>query len=143
MIVVDTNVLVYAVGAEHPLREPSRRIIDAAGSAAVQATTTAQVIHEFLHVYARRRSREEATAAAKRQLALFEPLLTPADADVSAAIDLYARHAQLDSGDALLAAIVLGNPEVDALVTADQGFAAVPGLALLDPRGPEIARMLA
>lgn len=31
MIVLDTTVLVYATGTEHPLREPCRRLVDRAG----------------------------------------------------------------------------------------------------------------
>ena len=48
MIVLDTTVLVYAVGAEHPLREPNRRLIDAIATGRVDATTTAEVIQEFV-----------------------------------------------------------------------------------------------
>lgn len=40
MIVLDTTVLVYATGAEHPLRAPCRLLIDMIAQGKVEATTT-------------------------------------------------------------------------------------------------------
>ncbi|MGO9322650.1 MAG: hypothetical protein ACLQBY_17865 [Solirubrobacteraceae bacterium] len=48
MIVLDTTVLVYAKGAQHPLREPSRRLIEAVTERELQATTTVKVIQELV-----------------------------------------------------------------------------------------------
>ena len=59
MILLDTSVLVYAVGAEHPLREPCRAVIAAVGDGTIAATTTVEVLQEFAHVPARRRGRDD------------------------------------------------------------------------------------
>ena len=40
MILVATTILSYAVGVEHPLREPCRRLLRAHGNARVEAATT-------------------------------------------------------------------------------------------------------
>ena len=40
MIILDTTVLVYAVGADHPLRDPRRRVLVAHGEGRIEATTT-------------------------------------------------------------------------------------------------------
>ncbi|HSH62137.1 MAG TPA: type II toxin-antitoxin system VapC family toxin [Acidimicrobiales bacterium] len=55
MIVLDTSVLVYAIGVAHPLRDPCRRLIDSLRTGRLEATTTVQVIQELVHVRARRR----------------------------------------------------------------------------------------
>lgn len=62
MIVLDTTVLVYAKGAEHPLRDPCRDLVAAIADERIAATTTAEVIQEFVHVRARRRDRSDAAA---------------------------------------------------------------------------------
>ena len=62
MIVLDTTVLVYAVGAEHPLRDPSRELVGAIADGVIEATTTIEVVQEFVHVRARRRDRQDAAA---------------------------------------------------------------------------------
>ena len=54
MIVLDTTVLVYAKGAEHPLRAPCRELVERIAEGAVQATTSVEVIQEFVHIRARR-----------------------------------------------------------------------------------------
>jgi len=41
VIVVDTTVLVYFLGGEHPLREPCRRVMTAVRAGRLQATMTA------------------------------------------------------------------------------------------------------
>src|SRR2546422_121951 len=57
VIVLDTTVLAYAVGTEHPLRDPCRRMVAAILDGSITATTTIDVIQEFAHGYARRRPR--------------------------------------------------------------------------------------
>ena len=54
MIVLDTTVLVYALGGEHALREPCQRLVEAVAEGRVEATTTVEVIQEFVRVRARR-----------------------------------------------------------------------------------------
>ena len=60
MIILDTTVLAYAVGEDHPLREPCRRLLAAHANGSIEATTTVEVLQEFTHVRARRRSRQDA-----------------------------------------------------------------------------------
>jgi predicted nucleic acid-binding protein len=54
MIVLDTTVLVYAVGADHSLRRPCRDLVEAIAERRIEATTTVEVIQEFVHVRGRR-----------------------------------------------------------------------------------------
>ena len=51
MIFVDTNVVMYAVGRAHPLREPARRIFRDAANEASRLVTSAEVLQELLHAY--------------------------------------------------------------------------------------------
>ena len=48
MIVLDATVLVYAKGVEHPLRDPCRALVTAIAAGDVVATTTVEVIQEFV-----------------------------------------------------------------------------------------------
>ena len=63
MIILDTTILVYAIGGGHPLREPCRRVLRAHGDGLVTAATTVEVLQEFVHVFARRRDRATAIDA--------------------------------------------------------------------------------
>jgi predicted nucleic acid-binding protein len=51
MTFVDTNVLMFAVGGPHPLREPAQRFFEAAVEKGDQLVTSAEVLQELLHAY--------------------------------------------------------------------------------------------
>ncbi len=127
MIVLDTTVLAYAVGTDHPLREPSRRVIEAVRDGHIDARTTSRVIQEFVHVRSRRRSRQDAVELARRYATLLAPLLPITADDLNDGLDLFQHQPGLGAFDAVLAAIAIARGAV-ALVSADGGFADVPGL---------------
>ncbi len=131
MILVDTTVLSYAVGAEHPLREPCRRLFLAHADGRIEATTTIEVIQEFTHVRARRRSRPDAVTLARHYMAALSLLVTRAE-DLDLALTLFERQAALGAFDSMLAAVAL-NQRLEALVSADRAFGEVPDLRWVDP----------
>jgi len=51
VIFVDTNVFMYAVGREHPLRTEARGFFDRAVHRAEVLATSAEVLQEMLHAY--------------------------------------------------------------------------------------------
>jgi len=132
VIVLDTTVLVYAVGAAHPLSEPCRGIVDAVANGRVTATTTVEVIQEFAHVRARRRDRSDAASLARSYSALLAPLLVVDEAILERGLGLFAGNEVLGAFDAVLAAAAIER-SVDALVSADRAFASVGGLRYLHP----------
>ena len=142
MIVLDTTVLVYAVGDDHELREPARAIVEAVESGAVQASTTVEAIQEFVHVRVRRRGRADAAGIGRAYATLLSPLLQPSEDDLVAGLRLYEREESLGAFDAVLAATAIAG-KADALVSADRSFGAVRGLRWVDLVGVELETLLA
>ncbi len=140
MIVFDTTVLIYAVGEEHPLRAPCRRLLVAHGEGRVEGATTVEAIQEFAHIRARRRSRSDAVDVA-RAFASSLTILEATPDDLDRGLGLFADHPGLGSFDAVLAAVAMGH-RAEALVSADTGFAAIPGLRWIDPATPVIESIL-
>ena len=132
MIVLDTTVLVYAVGSEHPLRAPCRRLVDAVREERLAATTTVEVVQEFVHVRARRRGRVDAVALGREYVDLLAPLLVVTQADLSAGLAVYAGAEHLGAFDSVLAAAAR-TASADALVSADRAFAEAPGVRHVFP----------
>jgi predicted nucleic acid-binding protein len=122
VIVLDTTVLVYAVGAEHALREPCRDLITAIAAGRVRATTTVEVLQEFTHVRARRRGREDAARLARDYLDVLSSLVIVGEEDLREGLRLYARGDRLGAFDAVLAATA-SRANAVALVSADVAFA--------------------
>lgn len=121
MIVLDTTVLVYAVGADHPLRGPCRELIGAIAAGQISATTTVEVLQEFTHVRARRRGREDAARLARDYLDVLAPLLVVGEDDLQEGLRLYARSDRLGAFDAVLASTA-GRVDAAAVVSADAAF---------------------
>ena len=142
MIVLDTTVLVYAVGAEHPLREPSRRLVEAIGAGRIEATTTVEVIQEFVHIRARRQGRADAAKAGRNLAELLAPLLVVQEATLEAGLRIFERSKSLGAFDSFLAATAIANG-VDALVSADRAFSSVSRLPHVVPGTAEFDRLLA
>jgi hypothetical protein len=140
VIVLDTTVLIYAVGEEHPLRAPCQRLLVAHGEGRVDGATTVEAIQEFAHIRARRRSRSDAVDAA-RAFASSLTMLMATPEDLDRGLGLFADHPGLGSFDAVLAAVAMGHG-AEALVSADTGFAAIPGLRWIDPATPAIESIL-
>ena len=133
MIVLDTTILVYALGDQHPLRSPCRDVIAAIGQGTVVATTTTEVIQEFTHVRARRRGRAEAVSRARDYVGLLTPLLQPSESDLATAMRLFLEHDTLGMFDAVLAAVTLSSSHTTGLMSADKTFASIDDLSYLVP----------
>jgi len=142
VIVVDTTVLVYFLGDEHPLRGPCRRFMAAVRAGQLQATTTIEVIQELVHVRSRRRPRAEVVRQGRNFARVLAPLLRPTAEDLTHGLSLFEAHPELGAFDAVLAAATIGRGS-EALVSADRAFAAVGGLRHVDPGSPELATLLA
>ncbi|MEX2554458.1 MAG: type II toxin-antitoxin system VapC family toxin [Actinomycetota bacterium] len=138
MIILDTTVLVYAVGGEHRLADPCRRLIEAVGSGRVDAITTPEAVQEFVHVRARRRSRSDAAKLGRAYADLLSPLLVIDGQLLSAGIRLFERSKKLGASDAVMAAAAMAT-DAEALVSADRSFDEVRSLIWWDPSGPEVA----
>lgn len=132
MIVLDTTVLVYAVGADHPLRQPCRELVAAVRAGELGATTTAGVVQEFAHVRSRRRGRADAAGMAGDYVALLAPLLAVDDDDVRAGLELFGRCTRLGAFDCVLAATAARHGAL-GLVSGDRAFAEAGDVAHLDP----------
>lgn len=141
MIVLDTTVLVYAKGTDHPLREPCRALIDAVATGEVEATTSVEAIQEFVHVRARRRDREDAAKLGGDYAELLSPLLGVTSEHLQKGLRLFERIETLGAFDAVLAAAVIAEGAT-ALVSADSGFADVPSLAHILPDAAGVAGLL-
>jgi predicted nucleic acid-binding protein len=141
VIVLDTTVLVYAKGAEHPLRGPCRDLIGAIVAGDLEATTSVEAIQEFVQVRARRRSRDDAAALGRDYAELLSPLLAIDDQGLRDGLSLFERVSSVGAFDAVLVAAATA-AGATAVVSADSGFADVPGLRHVIPDEQGVATLL-
>ena len=141
MIVLDTTVLVYAKGADHPLRQPCRDLVAAIADEHITATTTVEAIQEFVHVRARRRDRSDAAALGRDYAELLSPLLTITSDTLRRGLAIFETTTRLGAFDAVLAAAAAHAGAV-ALVSADLAFADLPDISHVIPDEAGIAELL-
>lgn len=120
---VDTNVFMYAVGREHPLREEARSFFLEALESATPLVTSAEVLQELLHAYlpvGRLETLDAALTLARGRTAEIWPV---EPADVALARSLADRHPGLGARDLLHRASCLRR-DVTRVRTFDRGLAA-------------------
>jgi predicted nucleic acid-binding protein len=141
MILLDTTVLVYAKGQSHPLRDPCRDLIEAVAHGSLDATTTVEVIQEFMHVRARRRGRGDAAQLGRDYAALLAPLLSPTGQDLDEGISLFERSESLGAFDAVLTAVG-ARAGISCVVSANVAFAELSHVAHVVPDRAGVSRLL-
>jgi uncharacterized protein len=136
VILLDTNVLLYAFGGDHRYRAPCAAIVDALARSQIAAAITDVVLCEFVYATARREPRATSAARAHDVLTAVTEVVR-SDPDIRRqAVDLYETHADLQINDAMIAAtsMICQLP----LVSADRAFGNVPGLRYFAPDDPSV-----
>jgi uncharacterized protein len=132
VILLDSNIIMYAAGDEHPNRKPSQDLLALVRDEEVAAAVDAEVLQEILHRYRSLRRWDLAATvygAVRRLIPVVEPI-TAELADVAAA--LLAKHRRLSARDAVHAAVALERG-YEAICSYDRDFDDVPRLRRLEP----------
>ncbi|MDR0626887.1 MAG: type II toxin-antitoxin system VapC family toxin [Bifidobacteriaceae bacterium] len=129
-VFVDSPVLLYAIGGEHPLRAPSRAIVRAATDGRIELHASIEAVQEVLFHRMRRGGREEAIRAAADYLDLV--VCHPLNEAVMRRSLLVVTSSQIRGRDALHAATALA-AGFNEIITSDADFADVPGLTAISP----------
>lgn len=128
----DTSIFVYAIGREHPYREPCRGILRMAEAGKLAGEAGADLVQELAHQRLRRTGDRTEAADAARSAAELCRLHSLEPEDVLRGIDLFERHPSLDARDAVFAAVAL-NRGINAILATDRAFDEVEGLERIDP----------
>jgi hypothetical protein len=129
---IDTAVLMYASGAEHPLRAPCRRVMLAIGSGELAAVTSVAVVQELLHRFIAIRRVEIGRRLASDAMDAFAPVLPISHALMRRVPDLAARYPQLAARDLVHVATCV-HEGITEIVSPDRAFDQVAELRRLDP----------
>lgn len=127
---VDTAVLAYALGEEHPERSAARQVVADATAGTIVLHASVEMVQELLHHRMRRTDRAAALRQARAAAGLC--ILHPFDGDVlSRALRLVA-DTRLRGRDAVHAATALLN-RVPVMLSPAPDFDGLPGLRRVAP----------
>ena len=131
IVFVDTAVLAYAIGGDHPLRAPCRAIVAAAGAGSLELHASVEMVQELL--FHRLRVSDRITAVRQARDASRLCVLHDFDAEVlHRMLELTAAHESIGGRDAVHAATALV-AGIAGMMTPDRAFDRIPGLTRIDP----------
>ncbi len=131
-VFVDKAVIMYAGGADHPMRDPSQRLLEAAVAGRIDAVTSAEVIQEIHRRFTAIGVRDRGVAMAEAALEIFDPVLPISNRIMRRMTDLVMAHGSLSARD-LVHVATCAEAGIEIVISPDRGFDDVDGLARIDP----------
>ena len=128
MILVDSNVPMYLVGAAHPNKDRARNALEEAVAAGESLCTDAEVLQEILHRYTAIRRTDAIDPAFDALLGIVDVVFPIERADVERARRLIRTTPNLSARDAVHVAVMQGR-DIGRILTFDHGFDGFPGIA--------------
>ncbi|BBY41994.1 type II toxin-antitoxin system VapC family toxin [Mycolicibacterium celeriflavum] len=131
MILVDSNIPMYLVGAAHPHKLDAQRLLESALSAGQRLVADVEVLQEICHRYVAVNRREAIQPAFDAVLGVVDDVLSISRPDVEHAKDIVLRYQKLSARDALHIAVMARHGITD-IMSFDRGFDTYPGITRLE-----------
>lgn len=127
MILIDSNVPMYLVGASHPHKDHARRILEQLVGRGERLATDTEVLQEILHRYAAIGRRDAIQPAFDAVLGIVDEVL-PIDATIcERAKNLVLGVKGASARDCIHVAVMEAH-EIETILSFDQDFDRIPGI---------------
>ena len=126
MILVDSNILMYASGADHPNKTKAVAFLEKVAAEDVAAALDAEVLQEILHRYRALNRWTDGQRVYRLARELFPDILAVTGEVTDRAKKLMDAVASLSARDAVHAAVVQVY-DLDGICTFDRDFDRIPG----------------
>lgn len=130
MILVDSNVPMYLVGAPHPHKADAQRMLEQSVSQGERLVTDAEVLQEILHRYVAIDRRDAIQPAFDAVLGVVDDVLPITRQDAERARTIVLGSPRLSARDAIHVAVMERNG-ITAILSFDSAFDRVPGITRL------------
>ncbi len=130
MILVDSNIPMYLVGAPHAHKSDARRLLEKVIGERQRLVTDAEVLQEILHRYVAINRRDAIQPAFDALLGIVDQVLAVDRSIAERAKQIVLGYQQLSARDAVHLA-VMEHHGIERILTFDSGFDAFPGISRL------------
>lgn len=127
MILVDSNVPMYLVGADHPHKADAQRVLDDLIARGEALATDVEVLQEILHRYSAIQRPDAIQPAFDAVLEIVDEVLPVGLDDVHEAKRIVLGRYGVSARDAIHVAVMRAN-DIDRIVSFDSGFDHIPGI---------------
>ncbi len=132
MKLLDTNIVVYAVGRAHACKQPCVRVLQEVTRGEGGFGADSELFQEVLYLYSARGERTRALSTCADLLVMFPDPLPVGREEIVLAHQLMGDYPGLMPRDAIHAAVVLAS-HLEGIVSTDKGFDTITGLTRFDP----------
>lgn len=130
MILVDSNIPMYLVGAPHPHKSDAQRLLEKLVSDRQRLVTDAEVLQEILHRYVAIDRRDAIQPAFDALLGIVDQVLAVDQSIAERAKQIVLGHRRVSARDAVHLS-VMEHHGIDQILTFDLGFDGFPGITRL------------
>ncbi|MEX1309663.1 MAG: type II toxin-antitoxin system VapC family toxin [Candidatus Sulfomarinibacteraceae bacterium] len=130
MILLDSNVPMYLIGAEHPHKVDARRLLERIIAERRRLVTDAEVLQEILHRYVAIDRRDAIQPCFNVVLDIVDEVMPVTVETMSIAREIVIGHPDLTARDAVHLAIMRGHG-IDEILSFDRHFDGLPGVTRL------------
>jgi predicted nucleic acid-binding protein len=130
VILVDSNIPMYLVGAPHPHKADAQRLLEKLITDRQRLVTDAEVLQEILHRYVAIDRRDAIQPAFDALLGVVDQVLAVDRTVVERAKNIVLGYRQLSARDGVHLAVMEQNG-IDQILSFDAGFDAFPGITRL------------
>ena len=130
MILVDSNIPMYLIGAPHPHKSDTQRLLEKLVSDRQRLVSDAEVLQEILHRYVAIDRRDAIQPAFDALLGVVDQVLAVDRAVAERAKEIVLGRRQISARDAVHLA-VMEQHGIEQILTFDSGFDGFPGIKRL------------
>jgi predicted nucleic acid-binding protein len=130
VILVDSNIPMYLVGAPHAHKSDARRLLEKVVSERQSLATDAEVLQEILHRYVAIDRRDAIQPAFDALIGIVDQVLAVDRSIAERAKQIVLGYRQLSARDAVHIA-VMEHHGIEQIMTFDSGFDGFPGITRL------------
>jgi len=130
VILVDSNIPMYLVGASHPHKTDAERLVEDLLRRQQRLVTDSEVLQEILHRYVAINRRAAIQPAFDALLGIVDEVFPVDAAAVERAKEIVLQYQHLSARDAIHLSIMEQN-RIDQILSFDSGFDSLPGITRL------------
>lgn len=130
MILIDSNIPMYLVGAPHPNKTDAQRLLERLVADRQRLVTDAEVLQEILHRYVAINRRDAIQLAFDALIPIVDQVLPVDQEVVERAKQIVLGYQQLSARDAVHLAVMQVHG-IERILTFDSGFDTFPGITRL------------
>ncbi len=132
VVFLDANIIMYALGKKHPLREPCRRCLEKVKKGEITVVASTEVVQEIFHRYFSIGMPLVAEEAYRAMKGFCKEILPVTLDDVERALALLRDFPAINSRDAVHAATMLNNG-IKEILSTDPHFDSIKGIRRIAP----------